>query len=93
MTGGGKLHSPLYTILLPVYPCSLSLCFFQVLKFKGILDNATRADGIVKEKFDSNREAMIVLGKPLPDIQEAIPAAGAQAAAVSGSQVRGEGRE
>ena len=49
----------------------------------------------MKQKFDSNREAMIILGKPLPDIQEAIPAAGAQAAAVSGSQVRegGGGRE
>ena len=64
-----------------------------MLKFKSILDNATRADSIVREKFDSNREAMIILGKPLPEIQAAIPAAGAQAAAVSGSQVRGgEGR-
>ncbi len=59
-----------------------------MLKFKGILDNATRADSIVREKFDSNREAMIILGKPLPEIQAAIPVAGAQAAAVSGSQVR-----
>ena len=59
-----------------------------MLKFKGILDNATRADGIVREKYESNKEAMVVLGKSLPEIQAAIPAAGAQAAAVSGSQVR-----
>lgn len=58
----------------------------EVFKFKGILDNATRADGIVREKYESNKEAMVVLGKPLPEIQAAIPAAGAQAAAVSGSQ-------
>ena len=64
-----------------------------MLKFKGILDNATRADGIVREKYESNREAMIILGKPLPEIQATIPAAGAQAAAVSGSQVRGRGEE
>ena len=64
-----------------------------MLKFKGILDNATRADGIVREKYESNKEAMIILGKPLPEIQAAIPAAGAQAAAVSGSQVRERGRE
>ena len=64
-----------------------------MLKFKGILDNATRADGIVREKYESNKEAMVVLGKPLPEIQAAIPAAGAQAAAVSGSQVRQRERE
>ena len=62
-------------------------------KFKSIIDNATRADGIVKEKFENNRDAMLILGKPIPEIQAAIPAAGAQAAAVSGSQVEEEGRE
>ena len=64
-----------------------------MLKFRSILENATRADGIVRQKYESNKEAMVILGKPLPAIQEAIPAAGVQAAAVSGSQVRGEGGE
>ena len=61
-------------------------------KFKGILDNATRADGIVREKYESNKEAIVILGKPLPEIQAAIPAAGVQAAALSGSQVGKEGQ-
>ena len=47
----------------------------------------------MREKYESNKEAMVILGKPLPDIQEAIPAAGVQAAAVSGSQVRERERE
>ena len=64
----------------------------QVAKFKGILDNATRADSIVKGKYENNREAMVLLGKPEAEITAAIPAAGAQAAAASGSQVRVEGR-
>lgn len=56
-------------------------------KFKGILDNATRADAIVKDKYGSNREAMVLLGKPEAEITAAIPAAGSQAAIASGSQV------
>ena len=65
-------------------------------KFNAILDNATKADSIVKEKYQANREAMVLLGKPVAEITAAIPAAGSQAAAASGSQVRegrgGEGR-
>ena len=60
---------------------------YQVAKFKGILDNATRADSIVKDKYQKNREAMVLLGKPEAEITAAIPAAGSQAAAASGSQV------
>lgn len=56
-------------------------------KFKGILDNATRADSIVKEKYQANRAAMLVLEKPEAEITAAIPAAGSQAADASGSQV------
>lgn len=57
-------------------------------KFKGILDNATRADAIVKDKYGSNREAMVLLGKTEAEISAAIPAAGSHAAIASGSQVR-----
>ena len=60
----------------------------QVLKLRGILDNATRADSIVKDKYGSNREAMVLLGKPEAEITAAIPVAGSQAAAASGSQVK-----
>ena len=56
-------------------------------KFKGILDNATRADSIVKDKYQSNREAMVLLGIPEEEIVSAIPVGGAQAASASGSQV------
>ena len=59
----------------------------QVTKFKGILDNATRADSIVKEKYQSNKEAITLLGKPEPEINAALPAAGAQAADASLSPV------
>ncbi len=58
-------------------------------KFTGILDNATRADSIVKDKYGSNREAMVLLGKSEAEITAAIPVAGSQAAVASGSQVRG----
>lgn len=56
-------------------------------KFKGILDNATRADSIVKEKYQSNKEAMTLLGQPEAEITAALPAAGAQAADASLSPV------
>ena len=59
----------------------------QVAKFNGILDNATRADSIVKDKYGSNREAMVLLGKPEAELSAAIPAAGSQAAVASGSRV------
>lgn len=59
----------------------------QVTKFKSILDNATRADSIVREKYESNKAAIVLLGKPQSEILAAIPQAGAQAALISGSQV------
>ena len=62
-------------------------CDLQVGKFKGIMENATRADGIIKEKFQKNREAMALLSKPVGEIQASLPQAGAQAAVLSGSQV------
>ncbi len=59
----------------------------EVGKFRGILDNATRADGIVREKFEKNRDAMILLSSPVAEIQSSLPQAGAQAAVLKGSQV------
>ena len=61
----------------------------EVTKFKGILDAATQADQKVKEKYESNRQAIILLGKPLEELNAAIPKAGAQASSLSGSQVGG----
>ncbi len=57
-------------------------------KFRAILDNATRADGIVRDKFEKNREAMSLLSRPVAEIQTSIPQAGAQAVLLKGSQVR-----
>jgi len=68
--------------LVHVYMC------IQVTKFKTILDNATRADSIVRQKFDSNTAAMQLLSKGEEEIRAALPAAGAQGAVASGSQVR-----
>ena len=59
----------------------------EITKFKGILDAATQADQKVKEKYESNRQAMILLGKPLEELNAAIPKAGAQASSLSASQV------
>ena len=59
----------------------------EVEKFKGILDAATQADQKVKEKYESNRQAIILLGKPLEELNAAIPKAGAQASSLSASQV------
>lgn len=56
-------------------------------KFQTILTNATQADGIVREKYDKNRDAMVLLGKSEGEIQASLPKAGAQAAVLSGSQV------
>lgn len=59
----------------------------EVEKFKGILDAATQADQKVKEKYEGNRQAIILLGKPLEELNAAIPKAGAQASSLSASQV------
>ena len=59
----------------------------EIEKFKGILDAATQADQKVKEKYESNRQAIILLGKPLEELNAAIPKAGAQASSLSASQV------
>jgi len=58
-----------------------------VAKFRGILDNATHADSIVKEKYQANREAMVLLGKSEAEIVAALPAPGAQSSSASLSPV------
>ena len=58
-------------------------------KFKSILENATRADSIVKDKYQSNREAMVLLGQSEAEITSSLPAAGAQVTASNSSQVGG----
>ena len=60
----------------------------QVSKFRAILDTAVQADHTVKEKYETHKQAMILLGKPLDELNAAIPKAGVQGAALSGSQVR-----
>ena len=64
-------------------PCVVA----QVNKFKTILDNAARADCIVREKFENNTAAMQLLSKSEEEIKAALPAAGVQGAVASGSQV------
>ena len=59
----------------------------EVTKFQSILDAATQADQKVKEKYENNRGAIILLGKPLEELNAAIPKAVAQDPTLSGSQV------
>ncbi len=56
-------------------------------KFKGILDNATKADSVVKDKYNTNKEAIVLLCKPEAEIRAALPAAGPSGAVSSSSQV------
>ncbi len=56
-------------------------------KFKTILDNATRADCIVREKFEKNTAAMQLLSKSEDEIRSSLPAAGVQGAVSTGSEV------
>eukprot|EP00112_Aurelia_sp_Birch-Aquarium-sp1_P025588 Seg858.7 transcript_id=Seg858.7/GoldUCD/mRNA.D3Y31 product="Programmed cell death 6-interacting protein" protein_id=Seg858.7/GoldUCD/D3Y31 len=45
-------------------------------KYLSILDNATKADAIVKTKYNENRRAMDILCKSEREIEEALPKAG-----------------
>ena len=73
------------SISLPSFSPSLSL--HQVNKYKTILDTASGADATVRQKFESHKEAIVLLGKPVTEIQVALPKAGALSPRVQGSQV------
>lgn len=66
---------------LPPFPC-------QVTKFQTILETASGADQTVRQKFESHKEAIVLLGKPVGELQAALPKAGALSSRVQGSQVR-----
>ena len=59
----------------------------EVNKFNNIVETATKADSTVKQKFESQRNAFVMLGKAEPDLEASLPKAGAQSAILSGSQV------
>lgn len=59
----------------------------EVNKFQNIVDTATKADMTVKQKFETHRNAFVMLGKPEPDLESSLPKAGAQSAILSGSAV------
>ncbi|XP_012936236.1 programmed cell death 6-interacting protein [Aplysia californica] len=48
-------------------------------KYKSILDTAIQADHIVKQKYDTHKNAIALLSKPKGDIESALPAASAAA--------------
>jgi programmed cell death 6-interacting protein len=58
----------------------------EVTKYKTILDTASGADQTVRQKFESHREAVVLLGKQVAEIQAAVPKAGALSPRVQGSQ-------
>lgn len=59
----------------------------QVTKFQTILETASGADQTVRQKFESHKEAIVLLGKPVGELQAALPKAGALSSRVQGSQV------
>ena len=59
----------------------------EIGKFKGILETATAADGIVRGKFAKCRDAIELLSRPEPDLKAAIPAASGANAGANASAV------
>jgi programmed cell death 6-interacting protein len=58
----------------------------EVTKFQTILETASSADQTVRQKFQNHREAILLLGKPVGELQAALPKAGALAPRIQGSQ-------
>ena len=82
-------HSSSLSLSLPLsLPPSLPLSHpLQVTKFQTILETASNADQTVRQKFESHKEAIVLLGKPVAELQAALPKAGALSPHVQGSQV------
>lgn len=49
----------------------------ELTKYRTIIENAIRADAVVREKFNAHREGMELLSKPDSEIEQALPSAGA----------------
>lgn len=75
------------SLALTSYLLSL-LSSLQVNKYRTILETASGADKVVKDKFQANREAIVLLGKPVPELQASLPKAGTLSSRVQSSQVR-----
>lgn len=56
------------------------------IKYKGILSNATSADSVVKEKYNTHRRGMEILSKSESEIAASLPKGDAVAASGAGSQ-------
>ncbi|XP_072455345.1 programmed cell death 6-interacting protein isoform X1 [Notamacropus eugenii] len=54
--------------------------------FKGVLDKAVQADGLVRERYQSHRDTIALLCKPEPELNAAIPSAN-PAKTMQGSEV------
>lgn len=67
--------------------CASLLSLHQVTKFQNILETASRADQTVREKYESHKEAIVLLGKPVGELQAALPKAGALSSRVQNSPV------
>ena len=70
------------------------MLFTQAVKWKSVLDNARRANEIMTEKFEENREMISFLEKPFPEIHKAIKVTGEHTMPVQAveSQVREKGK-
>ncbi|XP_077996872.1 programmed cell death 6-interacting protein-like [Glandiceps talaboti] len=59
----------------------------EAAKYKGIIDNAIQADHVVKDKFETHRDAIILLSKSERDLAKALPTAGPTATAQGSAAV------
>lgn len=79
--GGTLLSLPPLLSRLPLPP------LHQVAKYQSILETASGADQTVREKFQNHKEAIVLLGKPVAELQAALPKAGALSPHIQGCQV------
>lgn len=59
----------------------------ELEKFRTILDNATRADETIKTKFNTHRNYIAMLSKPVVEIEGLLPKAGASSNSLKGCKV------
>ncbi|XP_076437173.1 programmed cell death 6-interacting protein-like isoform X2 [Babylonia areolata] len=64
----------------------------EASKYRTILDTAIQADKIVRDKYDANKQAMMLLSKSPAEIEQALPAAG-NAGALQGNPIVQELRQ
>ncbi|CAL1536222.1 unnamed protein product [Lymnaea stagnalis] len=60
----------------------------EAMKYKSILDTAIQADQIVKQKYETHKNAIFLLSKPKSELESALPAASAAASLQNSAVVK-----